>query len=81
MAKYEHGRLEHTRLGHYRLLERIGSGGMGTIYEAEMRGTDRHVAVKVLGLLLYLGVAAGVGALIITGYLRIWALPEKLLGN
>ena len=39
------------------------------------------VAVKVLGLLLYLGVAAGVGALIITGYLRIWALPEKLLGN
>ena len=48
MDPQSHDSLEHRRLGHYLLLGRIGSGGMGAIYEAEMRGTNRHVAVKVL---------------------------------
>jgi len=40
-----------------------------------------EVAVKVLGLLLYLAVAVGMGVLIVTGYLRLFSLPEKLLGK
>src|SRR5262245_7416646 len=35
-------------VGGYRLLRLIGSGGMGTVYEAEAPGTGNHVAVKLL---------------------------------
>ncbi|WP_395843954.1 serine/threonine-protein kinase [Cystobacter fuscus] len=35
-------------LGHYRLLEPLGSGGMGTVYLAEQRMGERRVAVKVM---------------------------------
>jgi WD40 repeat protein/tRNA A-37 threonylcarbamoyl transferase component Bud32 len=35
-------------LGHYRLLERIGQGGMGEVYRAEQRSADRIVALKVI---------------------------------
>lgn len=35
--------------GGYRLLGILGSGGMGTVYEAEQIDTARRVAVKVLG--------------------------------
>jgi eukaryotic-like serine/threonine-protein kinase len=34
--------------GKYRLIERIGQGGMGTIYHAQQAGLNRAVAVKIL---------------------------------
>lgn len=34
--------------GKYRILEPLGAGGMGTVWEAEHAGTGRHVAVKLL---------------------------------
>ena len=36
-----------TRAG-YRLLKKIGAGGMGVVYEALQTNLDRHVAVKLL---------------------------------
>ena len=34
--------------GQFRVLERIGSGGMGAVYKAQQPSMDRFVAVKIL---------------------------------
>src|SRR5215472_3209189 len=40
--------LEGSTLGSYRVLERIGRGGMATVYRAYHTALDRYVAIKVM---------------------------------
>src|SRR5262245_18673850 len=39
---------EALRIGNYQVLDRLGAGGMGTVYKARHRRMKRVVAIKVL---------------------------------
>ena len=53
----ETGNLANWQLGEFRILRRLGRGGMADVYLADQTSLHRHVALKVLSLHVVLGVA------------------------
>ena len=48
MARMKEGLSAGTNLAHYRILAKIGAGGMGEVYAAQDTKLDRKVALKIL---------------------------------
>lgn len=75
-------------LGKYIIIEKIGQGGMGTVYKAKSKTSDRHVAVKTLmsdkstarndeKVRRFLREARLAAALVHEHIVRTWAVVEK----
>jgi response regulator RpfG family c-di-GMP phosphodiesterase/tRNA A-37 threonylcarbamoyl transferase component Bud32 len=48
VSRVMNGNAHHLVLGNYRILDRIGAGGMGVVYRGEHRLLRRQVAIKVM---------------------------------